>query len=114
MSGHEIENKLMKCYNEMIAMRYAFGNIEEMADCDEPPKRGNDFSITFIKNGNSYTCYVESKDWTQIYPKDLKPALECFKSSDRERLAMEIKKYDDIEDMVKKLSKLMDVYEDFV
>jgi hypothetical protein len=114
MSGKEIEDKLMRAYNEMVNMRYAFGNIEEMVDCDEPPKRGNDFSIKFVKNGEVYTCYVESKEWTRIYPKDLKPVIECIKSSDRERITMEMKKYDDIEDMVKKLNRQLNIYEDFI
>lgn len=81
-----IMDELMKLHSEVNHMYRPFGNLEKMVDCDEPPKRENDFSIKFVKNGNPYTCYVESKDWTQIYPKDLKPALECFKSSDSEML----------------------------
>lgn len=113
MSEYEIENKLMKWYNEMVAMRYAFGNIEEMADCDEPPKRGNDFSIIFKKNGESCTCHIGSKDWTRIYPKDLKPAIECFKQQYQDKLNFEYEKYLQIEKGIKCLDKFWGAIEDF-
>lgn len=113
MSEYEIENKLMKWYNEMVAMRYAFGNIEEMADCDEPPKRGNDFSIIFKKNGEPCTCHIESKDWTRIYPKDLKPAIKCFKQPYQKKLNLEYEKYQQIKKGVTSLDALFSIIEEF-
>ena len=79
MTEKEIETKLLKYRNELIDMRYAFGNIAEMADCDEPPKQRNNYTIEFIKDGLSHICSVESKDWCEIYPKDLMPVIKCLK-----------------------------------
>ena len=44
-----IMDELMKLHSEVNHMYRPFGNLEKMVDCDEPPKRENDFSIKFVK-----------------------------------------------------------------
>ncbi|WP_290740123.1 hypothetical protein [Fibrobacter sp. UBA3718] len=113
MTEQEIETRLMKLYNDMLAMRYAFGNIEEMADCDEPPKRGSNYTIDFIKKGRPYHCSVKSNDWCEIYPEDLMPALECFKQCCQDKLKYEYAKYQQIVKGIEILDKLLHSVGDF-
>lgn len=112
MTEKEIETKLLKYRNELIDMRYAFGNIVEMADCDEPPKQRSNYTIEFIKDGLSHICSVESKDWCEIYPKDLMPVIKCLKKCCQDKLNHEYEKYQQIVKGVKCLDKLLSAIED--
>ena len=42
-------------------MHHSFAEIEENADCDEPPKRMDNHKIKFVKNGKQYLCDIKSK-----------------------------------------------------
>ena len=98
-----IMDELMKLHSEVNHMYRPFGNLEKMVDCDEPPKREDNYKIRFVKNGKPYSCDIESKDFCKISPNDLIPVLDCFKSDFQNKLKIERNRYDFI---VKKLNEL--------
>ena len=113
MTGKDIETKLREVCNCVSEMCFKFEDLESMVDCDELPQKDSNYTIKFVKKGEAYICPIESKNWDEIYPKDLMPAIDCFKPYYKDILQKGYGKCEEIKKMLDKIDALARKDKDF-
>lgn len=114
MTIDEIMKYLNLLQSEINLMHHSFAEIEENADCDEPPKRMDNHKIKFVKNGKQYLCDIKSKVFCEISPDDLEPADKCFKQDFQNKLKIERNRLNFIVQKINELKSDSEKNEDFI
>ena len=109
MTGKDIEFKLRSVANNVSNMCCKFENLESMVDCDEPPQKDSNYTVKFVKNGKAYSCPIESKNWDEIYPKDLMSAIDCFKPYNKDFLLKGYGMCEEIKKMLDQIDRLLKI-----